>query len=253
MTKSVPTNQKETAMTERAIDRRDLLTAGAMLTAGAALLGSTGAAVQGAVAQGGGTAFAPQPLPLPFDPKTITGLSEKLLVSHHDNNYVGAVKRLGSIGSQLATIDPATAPNFTLNGLKREELIAWNSMILHEIYFAGLGAPTRPGRTLASAIERDFGSEARWRAEFTGMGKALGGGSGWVVLTYSHRDNRLVNQWAADHTMALAGATPILVLDMYEHAYAIDFGAKAAAYVDAFMGAVNWTSADSSFAKASVT
>ena len=250
MTKSIPANQKETAMTERAIDRRDLLTAGAMLTAGAALLGSTGAAAQGAVAPGGGTAFAPEALPLPFDPKTITGLSEKLLVSHHDNNYVGAVKRLGAIKSQLAALDPATAPNFTLNGLKREELIAWNSMILHEIYFAGIGAPNRPGRALASAIEHSFGSEARWRAEFAAMGKSLGGGSGWVVLTYSHRDNRLVNQWAADHTMALAGATPVLVLDMYEHAYAIDYGAKAAAYVDAFMGAVNWSHADASFAHA---
>ncbi len=240
-------------MTDRTLDRRDLLAAGAMLTAGAAMLGSTGAAAQGSAAPSaapGGAAFAPQPLPLPFDPKTITGLSEKLLVSHHDNNYVGAVKRLGAIESQLAGLDPATVPNFTLNGLKREELIAWNSMILHEVYFAGLGAANRPGGALASAIERSFGSEARWRSEFTAMGKALGGGSGWVILAYSQRDKRLVNQWAADHTMTLAGATPILVLDMYEHAYAMDFGAKAAAYVDAVMGALNWTSANSRFAKA---
>lgn len=242
-------------MTEQAIGRRDLLKTGALLTAGAATLGSTGATAQAAnppgTLQPGAASFAPQPLALPFDPKLITGLSEKLLVSHHDNNYVGAVKRLGAIESQLAALDPAAAANFTLNGLKREELIAWNSMILHEVYFAGLGAPNRPGTALASAIERSFGSEGRWRSEFIGMGKALGGGSGWVVLTYSHRDNRLVNQWAADHTMALAGATPILVLDMYEHAYAIDFGAKAAAYVDAFMATVNWSSADQRFAKAS--
>jgi Fe-Mn family superoxide dismutase len=123
-------------------------------------------------------------------------------------------------------------------------------MILHELYFAGLGAPTRPGPALASAIERDFGSDTRWRAEFTGMGNALGGGSGWVLLTYSHRDNRLVNQWAADHSMTLAGATLLLALDMYEHAYAIDYGAKAAAYVQASMATVNWSSADSRFAKA---
>jgi Fe-Mn family superoxide dismutase len=194
--------------------------------------------------------FAPQPVALPFDPKTIIGLSEKLLVSHHGNNYVGAVKRLGAITTQAASLDPGTTPGFMLNGLKREELIAWNSMILHELYFAGLGPPSRPGKALSAAIERDFGSEARWRGEFVGMGKALGGGSGWVLLTYSHRDNRLVNQWAADHTMALAGATPILALDMYEHAYAIDYGAKAAAYVDAFMAAVNWSSADQRFAPA---
>lgn len=242
-------------MTEQAIGRRDLLKTGALLTAGAATLGSNGAIAQAATASGtvpaGAASFAPQPLALTFDPKSITGLSEKLLTSHHDNNYVGAVKRLGAIENQLAALEFATAPNFTLNGLKREELIAWNSMILHEVYFAGLGAPNRPGAALASAIERSFGSEGRWRSEFAGMGKALGGGSGWVVLTYSHRDNRLVNQWAADHTMALAGATPILVLDMYEHAYAMDFGAKAAAYVDAFMATVNWSSADQRFAKAS--
>lgn len=238
-------------MTEPMIDRRSLLAAGAIMTVGAvALAPATANAAATAAPSPATSGFAPQPLPLPFDPKAITGLSEKLLVSHHDNNYVGAVKRLGTIEGQLATLDPATAPNFTLNGLKREELIAWNSMILHEIYFAGIGAPTRPGGALASAIEHDFGSEARWRAEFTAMGKALGGGSGWVVLTYSSRDKRLVNQWAADHTMVLAGATPILVLDMYEHAYAIDYGAKAAAYVDAFMGTVNWSHADAAFAHA---
>lgn len=238
-------------MTEPMIDRRGLLAAGAIMTVGAAALAPAAASAAATAAAPPATSgFVPQPLPLPFDPKTITGLSEKLLVSHHDNNYVGAVKRLGTIEGQLAALDPATAPNFTLNGLKREELIAWNSMILHEIYFSGIGAPTRPGSALAAAIEHDFGSDARWRAEFTAMGKALGGGSGWVILSYSHRDRRLVNQWAADHTMALAGSTPILVLDMYEHAYAIDYGAKAAAYVDAFMGTVSWASADSRFAKA---
>ena len=233
-------------MSDSLIDRRQLIAAGAALSVGASAL--TPMATSAAAAPAG-PSFAPQPFPLPFDPNAITGLSEKLLVSHHDNNYVGAVKRLGAICGQFAALDPATAPGFAINGLKREELIAWNSMILHELYFSGLGAPTRPGNALAGAIERDFGSEARWRAEFAGMGKALGG-SGWVLLTYSHRDNRLVNQWAADHSMTLAGATPILALDMYEHAYAIDYGAKAAAYVDAFMGAVNWSSADSRYAKA---
>ncbi|RUN77624.1 superoxide dismutase [Sphingomonas sp. TF3] len=232
-------------MTDHLIDRRNLLAGAAALSVGAAAL--TPLAANAAAASG--PTFAPQPIPLPFDPKAITGLSEKLLVSHHDNNYVGAVKRLGAISGQFAALDPATAAVFTINGLKREELIAWNSMILHELYFAGLGAPNRPGKALAVAIERDFGSDARWRAEFAAMGKALGGGSGWVLLTYSHRDNRLVNQWAADHTMTLAGSTPILALDMYEHAYAIDYGAKAGGYVDAFMGAVNWASADARFAK----
>ena len=222
------------------IDRRTALVAGIGAGALVALPASAGAQT---------AAFAPQPLP--FDPAAVPGLSAKLLTSHHDNNYVGAVKRLGAIRGEFGKLDMATAPGFAINGLKREELIAWNSMVLHEIYFSGLGTPNRPGTPLASAIERDFGSMARWQAEYVAMGNALGGGSGWVILTWSSHDRRLVNTWAADHTMTLAGATPILVLDMYEHAYAMDFGAKAAAYVDAVMAATNWTAADARFAKAS--
>ncbi|MDB5460882.1 MAG: superoxide dismutase [Caulobacteraceae bacterium] len=233
-------------MTEPMLDRRQALAAATLLAAGAAV-----SATASSAATPPGVAPTFTPAPLPFDPKAIPGLSEKLLVSHHDNNYVGAVTRLGAITKQFAALDPATAPTFVINGLKREELIAWNSMILHEVYFSGLGAPTRPGAALASAIERDFGSHDRWAAEFSGIGKALGGGSGWVLLTWSPHDRRLVNQWAPDHTHTLAGATPILALDMYEHAYAMDFGAKAAGYVDAFMKAVNWTAPDQRFAKAS--
>ena len=178
-----------------------------------------------------------------FDPKSINGISEKVLVSHYENNYVGAVKRLNAIGSQLAELDFAKAPNFVINGLKREELIAANSMILHEIYFDGLGGGGRPRRPLAEAIARDFGSFERWRAEFAAMGKAEGGGSGWVILAYSPRDKRLVNQWAADHTTTLAGGRPVLALDMYEHAYHMDYGAAAARYVDVYMEAIRWDNA----------
>jgi len=217
-------------------DRRSLLTAAALITAGASVATAAQAQVP-----------PPQPLPLPFDAKAVPGLSEKLLVSHHDNNYVGAVRRLGAIRGELGKLDPATAPGFELNGLKREELIAWNSMILHEAYFAGFGPAEQPGSGLAQAIERDFGSHDRWAAEFAGVGKALGGGSGWVLLTWSRRDRRLVNTWAADHTMTLADGAPLLALDMYEHAYHMDYGAKAGAYVDAFMKAFTWKHANEAF------
>jgi Fe-Mn family superoxide dismutase len=119
-----------------------------------------------------------------------------------------------------------------LNGLKREELIATNSMILHELYFDGLGEGGQPDTALREALARDFGSVERWHAEFVAMGKAMGGGSGWVLLTHCSRDRRLVNQWAADHTHCLAGGTPILALDMYEHAYHLD--------VEAFMQNIRW-------------
>jgi superoxide dismutase, Fe-Mn family len=182
--------------------------------------------------------------PMSFDPKKIKGLSEKILVSHYENNYSGAVSRLNAISEQLAGLDFAKAPGFLINGLKREELIAANSMILHELYFAGLGEESRPGPALTEAISRDFGGVDRWRAEFAAMGKAEGGGSGWVLLTWSPHDKRLINAWAADHTTTLAGGQPILALDMYEHAYHMDYGAKAGDYVDAIMQAIRWSNAD---------
>jgi len=185
-----------------------------------------------------------QPKALSCNPARVRGMSERLIVSHYENNYCGAVKRLNLIEEQLAGLDPASAPGFLINGLKREELIATNSMILHELFFDGLGEAGEPGPALRAALERDFGSYARWRAEFVAMGKALGGGSGWVLLAWSPRVGRLVNQWASDHCHTLAGGTPILALDMYEHSYHIDFGAKAAGYVDAFMDAVKWSNAE---------
>src|SRR5438876_5807390 len=181
--------------------------------------------------------------PLSCDPAKLRGLSEKLIVSHYENNYGGAVKRLNAIAERLAELDFAKAPVFMINGLKREELIATNSMILHEIYFDGIGGGGAPSGGLSDAITRDFGSADRWRTEFSAIGKAEGGGSGWVILAYSPRDKRLVNQWAADHTTNLAGGRPVLVLDMYEHAYHMDYGAKAAAYVDAYMEAIRWENA----------
>ena len=177
--------------------------------------------------------------PLACDPAALDGLSEKLIRSHYENNYGGAVKRLAAIDAQWRALDVASAPVFVVNGLKREELIATNSMILHELYFDRLGGSAMPAR-MQAALARDFGSVQRWNAEFIAMGKALGGGSGWVLLAWSARDRRLVNQWAADHTCHLAGGVPMLALDMYEHSYHMDYGAKAAAYVEAFMRNIHW-------------
>jgi Fe-Mn family superoxide dismutase len=226
------------------LERRDFMRGGALLAGAAvAVTLSERTALAQTASNAGVNPMIYDIKPMSFDPKAITGLSEKILVSHYENNYSGAVKRLNAITAQLAELDFAKAPVFTINGLKREELIAANSMILHEIYFDGLGGGGAPSGGLANAIARDFGSVDRWRAEFSAMGKAEGGGSGWVILSYSPRDKRLVNQWAADHTTTLAGGRPVLVLDMYEHAYHMDYGAKAAAYVDAYMEAIRWDNA----------
>jgi superoxide dismutase, Fe-Mn family len=170
------------------------------------------------------------------------------IISHYENNYGGAVKRLNLLAEQLAGLDFNTASNFLSNGLKRDELIAANSMILHELFFDALGDESIPGKHLAAAVARDFGSIARWRAEYIAMSKALAGGSGSVLLFWSARDNRLVNQWAADHCHTLVGGRPIGALDMYEHSYHIDYSAKAATYVDTVMKAIRWANADRLFA-----
>lgn len=182
--------------------------------------------------------------PLGCDPQKVKGMSERLIVSHYENNYSGAVKRLNLIDEQLAEIDLATTPRYVVNGLKREQLVAVNSMILRELFFDGLGVESEPSLVLRGALEGQFGSYERWRSEFASIAKALGGGSGWVLLTWCPRDGKLINQWAPDHCHTLAGGTPLLALDMYEHSYHIDFGASAASYVGAFMDAINWTNVD---------
>ena len=178
--------------------------------------------------------------PIYCRPWTLLGLSPKLIESHYENNYGGALRRLNAIARELEALDFGKSPGYVVNGLKREELVALNSTLLHELYFASLGGDGKPTKPMAEALARDFGSVDRWRGEFVAMGNALAGGSGWVVLVYVPRDRRLVNQYAAEHSQAVAGGMPILALDMYEHAYHIDFGANAKAYVDAFMRNIDW-------------
>ncbi|HVF64525.1 MAG TPA: Fe-Mn family superoxide dismutase [Casimicrobiaceae bacterium] len=173
-------------------------------------------------------------------PWTLNGLSLRLIESHYENNYGGALRRLNAITSQLESLDFSKTPGYVLNGLKREELIALNSTLLHELYFASLGGDGKATKVLSDALANDFGTVDRWRDEFVAMGNALGGGSGWVLLSFNTRDRRLVNQYASEHSQSIAGAMPILALDMYEHAYHFDFGANVKAYIDAFMRNIDW-------------
>jgi superoxide dismutase, Fe-Mn family len=118
--------------------------------------------------------------PLPFDPKKLKGLLEKLLVSHHDNNYAGAVRRIGQIQQMLAGL-ASNAPGFQVKGLKMEELIATNSAILHEEYFGNLGGDGKASGSVQQAIAKDFGGFDKWEQGFRATSSALGGGSGWVI------------------------------------------------------------------------
>lgn len=179
--------------------------------------------------------------PIPFKPHRLDGLSDRLLESHYENDYGGAVRRLNAIEARLAALDWADAPAFEIRGLKREEVIAANAMLLHEVYFEGLGGGGGdPSGPLADTLERDFGSPAAWREAFAALGKALAGGPGWALLVWSPRRGRLLNLWAADHAQVPADARPILALDLYEHAYHLDFGANVGAYVEAFLRNLDW-------------
>ena len=179
--------------------------------------------------------------PLPFDPARLHGMSERIVASHHANNYGGALRRYNAIRARWSSLRIAEAPGFELNGVKREELIAANSVVLHELHFDNLGGDgVLADGPLKTVLAQGFGSFEAWRDEFMAMGRALAGGSGWVLLAWCPRSARLVNQWAADHAHALAGAEPLVALDMYEHAYHLDFGANAAAWVEAFMRNLHW-------------
>jgi Fe-Mn family superoxide dismutase len=178
--------------------------------------------------------------PIHCRPWTLNSLSFKLIESHYENNYGGALRRLNAITEKLESLDFAKTPGYVINGLKREELVALNSTLLHELYFACLGGEGKVTDAMTAVLARDFGSVFRWKDEFVAMGNALGGGSGWVVLTYLPRDRRLINQYASDHSQSIPGGVPILALDMYEHAYHLDFGANVKAYVDTYMRNIDW-------------
>ena len=108
-------------------------------------------------------------------PWTLNGFSLQLIESHYENNYGGALRRLNAITEQLEALDWAKTPAHVINGLKREELIALNSTLLHELYFASMGGEGRVTPKMSEVLARDFGSYQQWRTQFTSMGYALFG------------------------------------------------------------------------------
>ncbi|HSB09938.1 MAG TPA: Fe-Mn family superoxide dismutase [Blastocatellia bacterium] len=182
-----------------------------------------------------------QPRPLAFEPAKLRGLSEKLIRSHWENNYGGAVKALNAVEQRLdSMMKDKDLPPYVYGDLKREELARTGSVILHENYFANLGGDGKAGGAVLDSIKQWFGSYEQWEAEFKRTANALGGGSGWAILAHNLHTGELHNYWAWDHMHNAPMSRPLLVLDMYEHAYHMDYGAAAARYVDAFMQNVKW-------------
>jgi superoxide dismutase, Fe-Mn family len=228
----------------KTISRRDALRGALAAGAGVLVLNETGVGQ----AENVPMAFAGkhQPKPLPFDPTKLSGISEKLIRSHHENNYTGAVKALNVVEQHLAELGKQKdLPAYFYGDLKREELIRTGSIVLHEKYFANLGGNGKADGKAKKLIEQWFGNYETWEAEFKRTGNALSGGSGWTVLGFNQHTREVHNYWSADHTSNPPFTVPLLVLDMYEHAYQMDYGSAAAKYVDAFMTNVNWDEVNS--------
>ena len=182
-----------------------------------------------------------QPKPLPFDAAKLRGISEKVIKSHWENNYIGSVKALNAVEQRLAAmLKEKDLPAYMYGDLKREELIRTGSIVLHEQYFANLGGNGKADGTALKLIEKWFGNYEQWENEFKKTANSLSGGSGWTVLAFNEHTRELHNYWQADHAHNAPFSRPLLILDMYEHSYHMDYGAAAAKYVDAFMQNVNW-------------
>ncbi len=215
------------------------------LIQGAAAIAMMGAAGEIMAAENttvrGAFSYQHAPVPLPFDARSLKGMSENLIRSHWDNNYSGAVKALNVVRTRLGeALADAELPPYVYNDLKREHLIRSGSVVLHELYFDNLGGDGKAAAAARTRIGASFGSFDRWETEFRRIAQGLGGGSGWVVLGFNEQLKLLENYWMADHASAPAHTRPILVLDMYEHAYHLDYGAAAAKYIDAFFTNINW-------------
>lgn len=228
------------------IDRRELFAGGA---AAAMLLTSDAIAAPAAKPPAPHKPGSHEPVPLPFDPNKLHGLSAAMLTSHHDNNYVGAVKNLNKVETDLEATTKDT-PGYQVFGLRERQLTYTNSKILHELYFGNLGGDGKLGGGVEKRLAAHFGSAARWEEQFRASAMALGGGSGWVVLDANFSTGGLEIIATSEHAKALAFGQPLLVLDMYEHSYAIDFGAGHAKYIDAFFANVRWDEVDRRLVKA---
>jgi superoxide dismutase, Fe-Mn family len=217
-----------------------------------AILGTALTLAAAGTAQAQPVPASPKPLPraftvqaapkaLPFDPAKLDGMSEKLIRSHWDNNYSGALKALGVVKGRLNEMNGnKDLPPYIYNDLKREHLIRTGSVVLHELYFDNLGGNGQAGAGVRTTLASSFGSFDAWETEFRTIGAGLGGGSGWVVLGLNTHTGQLENYWLADHGHSPAATLPLLVMDMYEHAYQMDYGAAAAKYVDAFFRNIQW-------------
>lgn len=182
--------------------------------------------------------------PKPLKYTVLDGLSEKQLKEHHDVLYEGYVKKINEIEEKLKNVDVSTA-NATysdLRELKMEETFAINGVRLHEGYFDNMNKIDKPGLSMGGKmrelIDRDFGSYEAWEKEFKAMGLCA---RGWVVLGYDLDEKKLKNVLCDSHNQGgVWNMIALLIMDVYEHAYFIDYATARKAYIEAFFKNIDW-------------
>jgi len=181
----------------------------------------------------------------PLNYRELDGLSEKQLTEHHDVLYAGYVKKTNEIEEKLKSADLASA-NATfsdLRELKMEETFALNGVKLHEGYFDNMvQGGARPSGKVQELIERDFGSYENWEKEFRALGLSA---RGWVVLGYDLDEKKLKNILCDSHNQGgVWNMLALLIMDVYEHAYFIDYATARKSYIEAFFRNINWQQLD---------
>jgi Fe-Mn family superoxide dismutase len=174
------------------------------------------------------------------------GFSDELLTNHFTlyQGYVANTNKVAETLASLITEGEAATPEFA--ELKRRFGWEFNGLVLHEYYFGNMapgGVGIDKDSTLCRKISEDFGSFEAWEADFKATGAMRG--IGWVVLCHEPRGGRLFNTWVGEHDVGhLAGASPLLVMDVFEHAFMTDYGLKRADYIAAFFKNIDWKAAE---------
>lgn len=170
------------------------------------------------------------------------GMSDTLLKNHFTlyQGYVTNTNKVSDALGALAKEGKAATPEYA--ELKRRFGWEWNGMRLHELYFGNIakgGKPIDKNSNLSKKIAADFGSYENWEKDFKSTGTMRG--IGWVILYHDAAAGRLFNTWINEHDVGhLSGAAPLLIMDVFEHAYMVDYGLKKADYIEAFFNAIDW-------------
>lgn len=178
----------------------------------------------------------------------LAGFSEALLTNHF-TLYEGYVKNTNALSDKLKTLAEKgefSTPEFA--ELKRRFGWEWNGMRMHELYFGNMTKESTmlSDGTLKEKLALGYGSVENWEKNFVGTGSMRG--IGWVVLAEDSESGKLYNVWVSEHDGGhLIGTKPLLVMDVFEHAFVLDYGLKRADYIASFMRAIDWTTVEKRF------